>query len=592
MTSAPAGVVTATATGGRPPAWSRLVDRHLDEYPDGARRYAFLAVVVASSIVLYYEQYVHGAVSPSVLAHFQISFRLYLTLVVISNAVGALASLLAGVADRWGRANLVVVGLLIAGLVTGFGIPAAPNSAVYALLLTVVAFVEGVVLVATPALVRDFSPQMRRGTAMGLWTLGPVIGSLIVSEVASNTLDHLKAWQDQFHIAGITGLVVFAIALVGLRELSPQLRDQRMVSLRERTLVEARARGIDLSAATRQPWRQMARADILIPAFGVSVFLLIYYAAVGFFVIYFTSVFGYTQARANSLGNWFWAADAVAVVVAGILSDRIGVRKPIMIAGGVLAVVMTFVFASRATASTTSYTTFVVIISILSFSRGTAYAPWMASFTETVEAHNPALVATGLAVWGWVLRLVVAVSFLILPAVVTSVTPVTEYGPTLQRIAAAYPQQITTLRALDPATRDALRADPGDRAAIVAAVGQISRAEHVSGSRAVQLLVGLRSMPQAERDYLNAHGAAVTAARASAPGQWRTWWWVCAAGQIVFLPTVFLLRGRWKRSSARRDAARYEQMIDAELAELAGTGEPEGGATGPAPGVRPGLEPA
>ncbi len=590
MTAAVAGVPAARRPGG----WGRLVHRQLDEYPDGARRYAFLAVVVAASIVLYYEQYVQGAVSPSVLAHFQISFRFYLTLVVISNTVGALASLLAGVADRWGRANLVVVGLLVAGAVTAFGVPAAPDTATYAVLLSVVAFVEGVVLVATPALVRDFSPQMRRGTAMGLWTLGPVIGSLVVSEVASNTLDHLKAWQDQFHIAGITGLVVFVIALVGLRELSPQLRDQRMVSLRERALIEARARGVDPAAAVERPWRQMARADILVPAVGVSLFLLIYYAAVAFFVIYFTSVFGYSQARANGLGNWFWAADAVAVVVAGILSDRIGVRKPLMAGAGVLAVVMTFVFASRATDPTTTYTTFVVIISILSFSRGTVYAPWMASFTETVEDHNPALVATGLAVWGWILRIVVALSFLVLPAVVTSVTPVTEYGPHLQAIAAAYPQQIATLRALDPATRNALKADPADRAAIVGAVGEISRAEHVTGARAVQLLVGLRSMPQADRDYLNAHSAAVASARASAPGQWRTWWWVCAFGQIAFLPTVFLLRGRWRRSAARRDAAAYEQIIDEELAGLGATatGAPEGTGATEGSGVRPGLEPA
>lgn len=115
-----------------------------------------------------------------------------------------------------------------------------------------------------------------------------MIGSLTVSEVASNTLDHLHAWQDQFHIAGVAGLGVIVIALLGLRELSPQLRDQRMVSIEERALVEARARGLDVRAALEHPRRQMAKADIVLPALGVSLFLLIYYAAVRFFVIYFT----------------------------------------------------------------------------------------------------------------------------------------------------------------------------------------------------------------------------------------------------------------------------------------------------------------
>ena len=47
---------------------------------------------------------------------------------------------------------------------------------------------EGICLVATPALIRDFSPQVGRATAMGFWTSGPVIGSLIVSVVGSATI--------------------------------------------------------------------------------------------------------------------------------------------------------------------------------------------------------------------------------------------------------------------------------------------------------------------------------------------------------------------------------------------------------------------
>jgi MFS family permease len=559
-----------TAATARGPV--RILDRRLDHYPDSRRRYWLLALVVASTIVLYYQQYVQGAVSPSVLSHFQVSFRWYLTLVVVSNAVGALASLFAGLADRWGRANLVVAGLLIHAILTAVAIPAAPGAVAYGALVSLSALIEGVVLVATPALVRDFSPQMRRGTAMGLWTLGPVVGSLIVSEVASNTLDHLPAWQDQFHIAGIAGAVMSLVALLWLRELSPELRDQRMVSIRERALVEARARGIDVGAALEHPWRQMAKVDVLVPAFGVSVFLLIYYAAVGFFVIYFTSVFGYTQARANSLGNWFWAADAVAVIVAGALSDRLAVRKPLMIGAGVVAVGMTLVFASRATSPSTTYGTFVLIISILSFSRGFAYAPWMAAFTETVERHNPALVATGLAIWGWVLRGVVSVSFLVLPVVVNSVTPVTTYGPKLAAIQAAYPGQVATLRTIDPETLAALRADTSDRAAAAKALAEIETGLRVPASVALSRLLALRAMPAADRAYLQAHGAAVVAARSKAPRQWRTWWWVCAAGQVVFLPTVLLLRGRWRSATARRDIEEQEARIDAELALIAASG--------------------
>jgi ACS family D-galactonate transporter-like MFS transporter len=75
--------------------------------------------------------------------------------------------------------------------------------------------VEGMALVATPALIRDFSPQLGRGVAMGFWTMGPVLGSLVVTEVSSRTLGSHPDWQYQFRVAGVVGLIVWAITLVG-----------------------------------------------------------------------------------------------------------------------------------------------------------------------------------------------------------------------------------------------------------------------------------------------------------------------------------------------------------------------------------------
>ncbi len=84
---------------------------------------------------------------------------------------------------------------------------------------------------------------------------------------------------------------MFLVALLFLRELSPEIRDQLMVSAKERTLVEIQARGIDPKEATAHPWRQMLSWDLIGSSFAISVFLLIYFAAVGFFTIYFTTTF-------------------------------------------------------------------------------------------------------------------------------------------------------------------------------------------------------------------------------------------------------------------------------------------------------------
>ncbi len=526
----------------------------------------YLAIVVLATIVLYYQFYIAGAVSPSIIAGYGMTFPFYVYIIVVANAVGAFGSLAAGLADRWGRANLVAYGLLITGALALFGIPNASGKWTYAVLFAAIGLVEGVILVATPALVRDFSPQLGRASAMGFWTLGPVVGSLVVAVVSSNTLGSLHPWQDQFIICGIAGIVVGAIAVFGLRELSPGLRDQLMVSLRDRALIEARARGIDLGDSLRRPWRQMLRLDIIGSAFAISVFLLFYYTAVGFFTVYFTTLHGFSLSTANSIGNWFWAFDAGALIVFGIISDRLRVRKPFMVAGAVGAIVMTIVFLNLG--ATTSYATFAIVISFLAVFLAIAYGPWMASFTETVERHNPALIATGLAVWGWIIRAVIAISIFILPSVVGSMTPLVTYGSSVITLSAKYAPELATLKAIDPKTQAALQANPTNTAAATTAVGEIAAAFHVSPAVATQRFTATSTVPKADLAYLTAHGTAVTTAAVAAPGQWRNWWWVCVGGDVVFLPFILVMAGRWSPRRAREDAEAHERKVQQELADL------------------------
>ena len=540
--------------------------RRLDHYPDTRPRMTYLAIVVLATIVLYYQFYVPGAVSTAIIAQYGMTFNDYVYIIVIANAVGAFGSLAAGLADRWGRANLVAYGLFITGILILFGVPNAPDTATYAILYAAVGVVEGVILVATPALVRDFSPQLGRASAMGFWTLGPVVGSLVVAVVSSNTLNHLTAWQDQFTICGIVGLVVAAIAVAGLRELSPQLRDQLMVSMRDRALIEARARGLKVDELLKRPWQQMLRPDIIGSAFAISVFLLIYYTAVGFFTVYFTTLHNFSLSTANSIGNWFWAFDAAALIVVGIISDRVGVRKPFMVAGAIGAIAATIVFLNLGAGTT--YATFAVVISFLAVFLAIAYAPWMASYTETVEKHNPALTATGLAVWGWIIRAVIAISILIMPSVVSSMTPLVTYGAQVATLSARYAPELATGAAIDPATQAALAANPLDPAADAKAVGEIATAFRISPAAATARLTALATMPKADQAYLQAHGKDVSTASAQASGQWKDWWWVCVGGQVLFLPLILLMTGRWSPRRAREDTQEHERRVREELAAL------------------------
>jgi len=436
------------------PGWlGSLTHRQLDTYPDTAARVAFLAITVLATITLYYELYVGGAVSTLLLTNLHMSFTFYVITLAFGNLIGAFGSLFAGITDRLGRANLVVFGLLFTGVFVAFILPAATSKWAFTIEGFVVGFVEGVCLVATPALIRDFSPQVGRATAMGFWTSGPVVGSLVVAVVGSATIPAIvsnpRFWTHEYRICGIAGLVVFVIALVGLRELSPQLRDQLMVTLRDRALVEARAKGMseaDIEQALRHPFRQLLKPDIIVSAIAVSVMLLIYYTAVGFSVIYLTTVFGFSLKNANGLGNWNWGFNVIAVILIGVISDRFRVRKPFMVIGGVAAAAMVVVYLEQA-GHHPSYYTLAIMLAILSFALGVAYTPWMASFTETVEARNPALTATGLAIWGWIIRVVVFVSFLVIPVVINSVTPLVNYGSTVSAYATRYASELAFVKA-------------------------------------------------------------------------------------------------------------------------------------------------
>ena len=252
----------------------------------------------------------------------------------------------------------------------------------------------------------------------------------------------------------------------------------------------------------------------------------------------------------------------------GIVSDRVRVRKPFMVLGAVGAIVMTIIFASFADNPHTSYYTFAGVISGLAIFLGIAYAPWMASFTETAERRNPALVATALAIWGWIIRAVIALSILILPSVVGSMTPLVTYGPQVTAISARYAPELATLKAISPPTLAALTANPANTAAAAAAVGEIVKAEGVSPAAATAKLAALATVPKADLAFLNAHGTQVAAAAAAAPGQWKNWWWVCVGGEAVFIPLIFLMAGRWDPRRAREDAEEHERSVRQELETL------------------------
>jgi hypothetical protein len=254
----------------------------------------------------------------------------------------------------------------------------------------------------------------------------------------------------------------------------------------------------------------------------------------------------------------------------------------------------------------TGYYSNVIVIVLLAIASGFAYAPWMANYTEQVESHNPALTASGLAVWGWILRIVVALSFLVLPHVVTTSTTLVDNQTAatgLQAIQAAQPYApsatgcsskqapanvIADLQATGqpgPQTLATILSECNSSHNLTTALGAAGGLANpqVQGLLAFQTLgtsiqngtpvsqaeiqskVGVHSQNLAS--LLVAEQKLLPAQKAS-PGEWKRWWTVCLIGMAIYALLIFTMRGRWSPRAARRDFNEHERLVTEELAKM------------------------
>src|SRR6201996_7012297 len=389
MSTATPATAPGQATGS---GIGRLWHRDLGRYPTGGYRIFLLAIVVLANIIFTWTVYAGNAATTVIFPHWGMTLNYYSDLLVIAGVCGGLAAYVTSFGDKWGRANMVVIGLAI-----------------------------GAIFVGPPALVRDFSPQLQRGLAMGFWTLGPVAGFFVLSVVANAYLPAgvtLANWQQLYRVSGSAAIVMFVVCLFLLRELSPGMRSQRMAALHEHVLVEARARGLDLDDLRKNVWRQMLHVNTILSPIAINLFLVIYLTAIAYFVFYLPEFLGFSLNSFNGLQEIYWGVDIVGLLVFGWISDRLMVRKPFMVIGAA-ALIVGIVLLMNAKHGV-SFTTMALILSLLSASLACGYGPWFASFTETLEHHNPALIATGTSLYGFATRLVGVPFGIIIPHIVGS----------------------------------------------------------------------------------------------------------------------------------------------------------------------------
>ncbi len=375
--------------------------RELDRYPVGRQRMFLLLVAVVATLVASYEAQI-APVLPLLMQDIGMSKAQYGTVVmatVVFSAVGAIT--FGPVCDRMGRTAVLVPALFLTGTCV-FAMTLVESLAGLIVVRALLGFIEGAVVAASAGLVRDFSPRLGRASAYAFWTFGPVGANFMAASIAGFTLPIFNnVWQSQFYIAGVISMAVAVFVMLTIHDLSPRVRHRIMHSE-----VAEHAEEPEEQGARPMTGSAIRHGRVWLMAVGITLFLMLYFALQQFGPLILVESYGFKPDEAAFLSQFFWLLNLATLIGAGVLSDRLQLRKVVSFAGALLTVPVMVAWISLA-GTHPSNATIIVLMSLLGGAFGITYCPWMAWFSETLEDISPAIQASGWALWTAVGRLFV-----------------------------------------------------------------------------------------------------------------------------------------------------------------------------------------
>ena len=379
--------------------------RTLIEYPRGGHRWGLLLLTMLASILASYE-FQLAPLLPLLLPYLHMSRVGYGYLITTLILLGGISAFYGGpLADRYGRVLVIDVCLAMV-IVLVFANLLITNIPTFVIVRAAMGIVAGLMAGALAALVRDMSPRLTRALSFGMLTIGPVGSSWLVTYVAGATLPIYHTWQSQIWIMGFIGIAMYVPIAIWLSDLSPELRVRIFKS--EMAVMAAEGRRLptpaELPASTRDAYaRLLKHLEIWLLVIGIQLFLILYTAIQAFGPLIFTDAFHYAAADAARLTSYFWLFNIASLLLAGFVSDRLQLRKPIAILGAVLVAALTAYWIPMF-GHAQPERTLAIVASMMGCFLAIAYVPWAAQFSETLEDISPALQATGWAFFGLVAR--------------------------------------------------------------------------------------------------------------------------------------------------------------------------------------------
>ncbi len=375
--------------------------RTLTTYPTGWYRFGLLCVAVLSSVLAAYEGQIAPVLAP-ILRQVHMPLVSYGYFAGGTVVIGGItAFLVSPLADRYGRVAIIVPGIFLTTLCIFAMATLVTSVASLIAVRTVLAIVEGAQAAAAYGIVRDVSPRLSRAASFGFLTFAPVGTNWFASFIAGATLPSFHGdWHSQFWIMAILSLVGWIVVVFALRDISPDLRSQVIVHERQ-----VKPTGKPDVPAYVEGLREVARyGRVWALACGVFLFLAVYFTVQTYGPLFLAGAFHYSTAKAAAINSYFWLANVPVLVLVGWLSDRLGNRKLVSLAGAVLLAIFLPYFISLI-GHPVPDGTMILYTSLLGTLLGIGYGPWTALFSETVEDIRPALQASGWAFEGLVVRL-------------------------------------------------------------------------------------------------------------------------------------------------------------------------------------------
>lgn len=387
--------------------------RELDTYPRASRRIWLLAMAVLATLVASYEASI-SPVLPLLLRDLRMSLTTYGLIAAVSVIAGATSAYVGGrYADRWGRVALLVPTLLLTGLVD-FAMVLVQNPVELLVARCVLSFIEGVGAATTAGLVRDFSPRVGRATAFGFWTWGPVGANYLAAGIAGLTLPIFVTWQSQFVIIGTISVVLSLVIAFNIADLSPALRARIIRTASEGEALQSEpGEHVEIHRARELLRHPHVWAHLL----GITSWLVLYETLVLYGPTMLVDSFHLTAARAATVMSAFWVLNLGSLIAAGVISDRLGLRKPVSLLGAVCSTATAAYLVSRF-GTTAPLIEVAAIGAVLGAFLGVTYAPWMAGYSENTEDIRASLQGTAWGLFGTSVRVMIVVLAVVAPVVV------------------------------------------------------------------------------------------------------------------------------------------------------------------------------